>query len=181
VIAAGYLFKRLMPRSDWIKNAAVKDIYSVSRHLSEDFAEYINYWKHNGWWLFNRPADMSEIIERERVDRTTLTLFYYEVFEQQYDEDEKKWFSVEPEKSFITDVERPLNAQLEGFDVVTFSNGATPECSPLSCNSLADEIQVNEHCLIESLDASKAALEMGKFDNSEPGPFRIFAVYTMHP
>jgi hypothetical protein len=33
--------------------------------------------------------------------------------------------------------------------------------------------------LFESFDEAKAALESGKFDNAEPGPHRIFAVYTV--
>jgi hypothetical protein len=57
--------------------------------------------------------------------------------------------------------------------------GTSPECSPLSCNSLAAAITFNRHCLFESLDQAKQSLETGQFDNSEPGPFRIFAVYTV--
>jgi hypothetical protein len=181
MIEAGYLFKRLARRTEWIKNPSVQDIHSVSGHLSEDFADYINYWRHNGWWLFNKPSDMDEIIERESLDRATLALFYYEIFEQEYDEDEKHWSLVEPETSFPTAVERPLNPKLSGFDVVSFSAGSSAECSPLSCNALADELEVNEHCLFDSLAAAKAALENGSFDNSEPGPFRIFAVHTTQP
>jgi hypothetical protein len=179
VIPAGYLFKRLALRPEWIKNPNVRDIYSVSDHGSADFADYINYWKHNGWWLFDSPGDMIEIIEREGVERSALTLFYYEIFEQQYNEREKQWTAIEPEKSFATDVEQPTNATLEGCDVVSFSVGSTPECSPLFCNSLADELPVNEHCLFDSFDFAKEALETGKFDNCEPGPYRIFAVYKV--
>lgn len=181
MIEAGYLFKRLARRTEWIKNPSVKDIQSVSSCLSENFADYINYWKHNGWWLFNRPSDMAEIIQREGVDRSALTLFYYEVFEQEYDESEKQWSAIEPEASFVTAVEKPVNAKLSGYDVVSFSAGSSPECSPLSCNSLAEEIDVNEHCLIDSFEAAKVALENGRFDNSEPGPFRVFAVYSLQP
>lgn len=179
MIAAGYLFKRVACRPEGMKNPAVKDIYSVSNCCSDAFAEYINDWKHNGWWLFNTPADMDGIIEREGVDRSTLTLFYYEVFGQEYDESKKAWSSVAPEPSFATNVSRPLTAKLHGYDVVSFSARSSPECSPLSCNSLAEEIAVNEHCLIDSFEAAKKALETGRFDGSEPGPYRIFAVYTV--
>ena len=181
MIAAGYLFKRVVRHPEWIKNGAVKDIYSVSSHGSEDFADYINYWKHNGWWLFNKPADMNEIIQRNGIDRSSLVLFYYEVFEQEFDEELGQWSSIEPDKAFVTDVELPMTTKLIGFDVVSFSCGTSPECSPLFCNGLANEMEVNEHCLIDSFDAAKMALESRKFDNSEPGPFRIFAVYTVGP
>jgi hypothetical protein len=179
VIAVGYLFKRMALRPEWIKKPTVKDIYSVSNHGSEDFADYIKYWKHNGWWLFNRPSDIEEIIQNERVDQCALTLFYFEVFHQEYDGIKKRWSAVEPDPAFVTEIDKPLNSRREGFDVVSYSVGNLPECSPLCCNSLADEIDVNEHCLIDSFETAKALLESGRFDNSEPGPFRIFAVYTV--
>ncbi len=108
-----------------------------------------------------------------------MTLFYYEAFEEQFDNDTKEWSRFEPEPSFPTCIERPGSARLEGFDVATFSAGNGPECSPLCCNSLAGGLAVNRHCLFETFDQAKAALEAGKFDNSEPGPFRIIAVFTL--
>jgi hypothetical protein len=179
MIPAGYMLKQVLPRPSWIKTAAVNDIFAVSSCCSKDFADYINYWRHNGYWLFNKPADMDEIATTERADRSTLKLFYYEVYESEFDEDEKAWSAFDPEKSFETNVVKPNTAKLEGFDVVSFSNGNSPECSPLSCNSLADEIPVNQHCLFASFAEAKEALEVGKFIDSEPGPYRIFAVYSV--
>ena len=59
---------------------------------------------------------------------------------------------------------------------MTYSSQTTPECSPLSCNSIAKEVAANEHCLLDSLDDAINLLETGVFDNSEPGPFRIISV-----
>lgn len=73
----------------------------------------------------------------------------------------------------------PKEKHLEGYDVATFSVGTSPECSPLSCNSLAREIKVNRHSLLSSLEEAKQSLESGKLKNSEPGPYRIFAVYSL--
>ena len=50
---------------------------------------------------------------------------------------------------------------------------------PERVKSLAREIAVNRHCLFDSFEQAKAALETGKFDNTEPGPHRIFAVYSV--
>jgi len=66
-----------------------------------------------------------------------------------------------------------------GFDVVSFSQQNSPECSPLSCNALAQSTPVNRHCLLATFEDAVTALEAGRFDNSEPGPFRIFAVYSV--
>jgi hypothetical protein len=68
---------------------------------------------------------------------------------------------------------------LEGYDVVTFSAGTNPECSPLSCNGLAAEVETNQHCLLTSLEQARDLLEQGQFKDSEPGPYRIFAVYSV--
>jgi hypothetical protein len=82
-------------------------------------------------------------------------------------------------RRYTTLVLAPTFRQLEGYDVATFSQGNCPECSPLSCNHLATESAVNTHCLIASLDDAKTHLEDGQFNDSEPGPYRIIAVYTM--
>lgn len=179
MIPAGYLLKRVSERPASIHTPAVNDIYSVSGCMSENFADYINHWRHNGYWLFNRPSDMDAIVEDSGADRSNLALFYYEVYEREFDEDEKAWSTFEPEASLPTDVAKPSRARLVGFDVTSFSAGTSPECSPLSCNAVADEIAVNEHCLFATFEEAKAALESGAFENCELGPYRIFAVYTV--
>ena len=179
MIPVGYMYKKIVHRPDWLKAANVDDIYSLSGCVSDNFTDYTNYWKHNGYWLFNSPAVMEEIARENSLVLVGMTLFYYEVFTEQFDENSKEWSTFEPEASFPTKVEEPASAQLEGYDVTTFSVGNSPECSPLSCNSLAAAITVNRHCLFESFGEAKQSLEAGQFDGSEPGPFRIFAVYTL--
>ena len=173
---AGYLYKKVEKKSDWFNAENIKDIYSLSPHISKNFTDYIDYWLHNGYWLFDSPDIMEEIIRKENIKLGEMTLFYYEVHELEYDDGE--WAPFLPEKSFTTNIKVPDNKILEGFDVVTFSCRTTPECSPLSCCNLAGKIQVNEHCLLESFQDAEKALSSGFFDNSEPGPFRIFAVYS---
>jgi len=68
---------------------------------------------------------------------------------------------------------------LEGFDVATFFAGNSAECSPLSCNGVASEIETNRHCLLNSFEAAEDALNSGKFAVGEPGPHRIFAGYSV--
>jgi hypothetical protein len=179
MIQAGYMLKRVVRRPDWIHAAHVKDIYSLSGCVSENFTDYINHWKHNGHWLFNSLAPIEEIARERRLDISGMMLFYYEVFETQFDEDTRTWSKFEPEQAFPTKVETPEVMQLEGFDVTTFSVGTSPECSPLSCNDLAADIAVNKHCLFDSFDQARQALECGKFDGLEPGPFRTVSVHTV--
>ncbi|MFM7130255.1 MAG: hypothetical protein ACKO0V_12945 [bacterium] len=79
----------------------------------------------------------------------------------------------------MTNAITPVEKRLKGFDVVTFSQRNSPECSPLSCNGLVSEIETNAHFLIDSLEKAKNLLESGWFDNSEPSPFRRVAVYSV--
>jgi len=90
-----------------------------------------------------------------------------------------EWTAFEPEPSFGTNVSVPEDKVLEGFDVVTFHVQTSPECSPLSCNALASEVETNTRCLLQSFEQARTLLENGTFKRSEPGPYRIFAVYSV--
>lgn len=176
---AGYMAKQVATRPNWLKADRIVDIYSVSNCVSDDFAEYINSWKHNGYWLFDSPETIRELARVNSFDLANTKLFYYEVHGLEYDEDENLWKPFAPEASFKTHVLQPETKTLDGYDVVTFSANTGPECSPLSCNSLAAEIETNEHCLLPTFERAKELLVEGKFENAEPGPCRIFAVYSV--
>jgi hypothetical protein len=147
--------KRVTVRPTWLKAEGVEDVYSVSGCISEDFADYVNYWKHNGYWLFDSPEIITQLARQNSLDLTGTNLFFYEVYELEFDDTEGRWSPFEPEASFTTQVRSPLEKTLEGYDVVTFYVRTKAECSPLSCNSLADEIEINQHCLLPFLDRAK--------------------------
>lgn len=178
MIPVGYMAKRVKARPEWIRATGVADIYSVSGCVSQDFAEYINFWKHNGYWFFDSPQVIVELAHKNSIDLTGTKLFFYEAYEREFDTDRSEWVAFEPERSFKTAVLVPHIRELEGFDVVAFSVRTSAECSPLSCNSLAERVQTNEHCLLASLENARQLLEDGAFENTEPGPYRIFAVYS---
>ena len=170
--------KRIAPRPQWLGAAGVHDIYSVSGCISQFFTNYVPYWKHNGYWLFNSAAAIQSLATGHSLELAACRFFYYEVLELQWDEELTQWQPFEPDRAFETDVLVPAGKQLEGYDIVTFQAGTSPECSPLSCNRLAQSTVTNRHCLLNTLQDAKEQLEKGAFANSEPGPFRIFAVYT---
>ena len=179
MISVGYLAKIVAERPDWLKAPAVKNIYSVSNCISGDFMNYIKFWRHNGFWFFDTPQIIQALARENSVNLEGLTFFYYEAYEKEFNEERKEWMSFEAE-SFSTNIIQPTKREIHGYDVVTFSMGTNPECSPLSCNHLASVIRTNSHCLLKSFEEAKESLESGKFDKSEPGPFRIFAVYTIN-
>lgn len=176
MIPVGYMAKHVYRKPEWLKAPQVVDIYSVSGCVSENFANYIPYWKHNGYWFFDSPGVIRALAADQSLDLSGTMLFYYEVYDQQWDG--KNWLPFAPEPSFPTDVVAPTVRQLEGFDVATFYVGTSPECSPLSCNSLASDVPTNGHCLFSTFAEAKKSLTTGAFADCEPGPYRIFAVYS---
>ena len=173
---AGYMAKRVSKRPDRFKAAQVNDIYSVSEHMSENFSDYIPFWKHNGYWLFDSPEVIKNVARENSIPLEGTSLFYYEVHEKEFDGEH--WRPFAPE-SFATAVLMPWKKRLEGFDVVTFFAKTSPECSPLSCNSMAEELRTNAHCLFDSFEDAEANLNNQVFKDAEPGPYRIFAVYSV--
>ncbi|PIQ24067.1 hypothetical protein COW36_05575 [bacterium (Candidatus Blackallbacteria) CG17_big_fil_post_rev_8_21_14_2_50_48_46] len=179
MIPIGYMAKRVLLRPDWLKTTRVTEIYSVSPCLSPNFADFIPYWQHNGWWFFDSPKIIKDLAQAQAIDLTETTLFYYEAYPLQANTETGVWESFAPEPSFKTELQVPQQKQLRGFDLVSFNCQTSPECSYLSCNQMADQIQVNSFCLLESLESAKNLLKSGAFKNCEPGPCRIFAVYTL--
>ena len=180
MLPVGYMAKRVTFRPDWIKTQRVADIYSVSGCVSENFADYVKFWRHNGYWLFDSPQTILDLAGENSIDLMGTRLFFYEAHELEFDGAEGRWGAFHPDPSFTTEVALPAEKTLEGYDVVTFSAGTSPECSPLSCNSLASEVETNGHCLLPSLEGARRLLAEGKFNDTEPGPYRIFAVYSLH-
>jgi hypothetical protein len=175
----GYLYKRVEPKPEWLLAPQVVDVYSLSSCVSKNFADYVKYWKHNGFWLFDSPLAMERMAIENAIPLDHMTLFYYEAYEQEFDDDTCEWSVFKPEYTFELNVVAPSSKRLEGFDVTSFTNHTSPECSPLSCNSCAKSLRTNSHCLIETFEEAKRAIEGGKFQGCEPGPYRIIAVYSV--
>jgi hypothetical protein len=177
MVPAGYMAKHVRNRPAWLPAPHVIDIYSVCNCQSEDFADYIPFWKHNGYWLFDSPEIITSIATEHSIPLEGTSLFYYEVYELEFDGE--SWHGFSPEGSFPTNVVSPPKKRLEGFDVVNFTARTSPECSGLSCSSLARDLPTNAHCLFASFDEAKTNVGNGAFNESEPGPYRIFAVYSV--
>lgn len=169
--------KRVCKKPDWLEAPHVIDIYSVSSCVSDDFADYIDYWRHNGYWLFDSPEIIQSAARDNSVQLEGTSLFYYEAYEMEFDGE--SWHPYVPDSSIPTSVVPPSRKQLEGFDVVTFFARNAPQCSPLSCNSMAEELRTNAHCLFASFEEAEKNINNATFSKCEPGPYRIFSVYSV--
>jgi hypothetical protein len=63
-----------------------------------------------------------------------------------------------------------------GFDVANKTYSPFFECSPLSCNGMAEEVPVNRSCLIETLEDAIAFAERCAREEPEPGPYYVLEV-----
>jgi hypothetical protein len=179
MIPLGYMAKRVAVRPGSLKALAVDEVLSVSSCVSEDFTDWINYWRHNGYWLFDSPSVIQALALEHSLDISDCRWFYYEGYELAYVDDTEGWVPIPIEPSFVTSVQPPSNAVLHGYDVTTYSCGTSAECSPLSCNSMAEEIVTNRYCLLDSFELAQQLTEQSRFIDCEPGPYRIIAVYEV--
>ena len=179
MIALGYMYKTISGKPDWITTDQVSDIYSVSPCVSEDFTDWIEFWKHNGYWLFDTPETIEQVAVEEGISLDNMTLFFYRAYEYQWDDESREWVKYEPEPSLPLQVKEPTSARVWGYDVVSYSCQGAAECSPLSCNRMCEELSVTTHCLFETFDEAKSHTESGAFKGCEPGPYRIIEVCSV--
>lgn len=183
MIPVGYMAKRIKQCPEWLKASTVLDVYSIGSCVNDDFADYVRYWKHNGWWFFDSPEAIRAVSLEHSIDLDGTLLFYYEVYE--FESHDGEWRSFAPWEDSWKDsgavVVTPKNKRLDGYDVVTFwpENSPAPDHSPLSCNGIAAEVETNSHCLFDTFEQAQLAVNAGKFTGGEPGALRIFAVFSL--
>jgi hypothetical protein len=158
----------------------IGDIYSVNDCVNDNFADFTNYWKHNGYWFFDSPEAIGQVAQENSIDLQGHTLFYYEAHKLEFDG--QSWQAFEPDSQLPVSVERPRHKALEGFDVIVVrpEHSAYPEHSPLSCSGLANRLKTNIHCLFETFEVAEAHLNQGAFSGCDPGNLRIVAVYSLN-
>ena len=179
MIPLGYTAKRIASeRPEWMHAPNVVDVYSVSDCVNDSLVEaaYIPDRPHNRYGLFDSPLAVQTAAKSNNVDMEGAKLFFYEAHESELDGDD--WLPVSPDDSGETDVLLPVTKRLEGFDVVTSCDGPNSH-SPLSCNSVAADVKTNQHCLFGTLNEALSALASGAFNEGEPGPYRVYAVYSV--
>ena len=172
MIDAGYFVKRIEPRPTSIEAPHVREICSVSHCISGGPHNWLDLWLHNGLGWCNRPADALGAI---RDSPGSFRLFAYRLHAEAFSEQGRGSFvvpdDVRPEP--IDDSFCRL-----GFDAVSGHLGVVLgfECSPLSCNYLASEIEVNEFCLFSDLE--QAIVGAGRFavEQPEPGDYYVVEV-----
>ena len=183
-IPAGYNAMIRTKKPDWLEDDRVKEIWSVSAcingiRLHGEKLDWINQWMHNGYWHYNNIVDCHEVLKKCGYNGP-FEVVYYEIHDMVYDKVNNKWYQETIEKSFHTNIIMPDKSEFIGHDIVTCYGDNAPGCSPLSCNGLSKDVDVNEFCLCKwDIERIQNFMENYQGDIGEPGPYRIYKVYKI--
>src|SRR5688572_12489142 len=173
MVDGGYFPKRIEARPDFVKAPTVREICSVSDCISSGPKNWIDLWLHNEFGWFNTILDARRItpVGQESVYRLFAYRIHREIFRD----------GVRVPLRIPADVNpQPIPASFRrlGFDCVNRSTYTVLgfECSPLSCNSMADEILTNEFCLFPTFEAGLSGAERFSREQPEPGDYFLIEV-----
>ena len=173
MILAGYFARRIEPKPELLKAPGVREICSVSECISSGAESWISAWRHNGLGWFNSVADALGVVPE--LQRPEFRLFAHRVYPELFRGRERiaLMFPDDMRPEPLPEGFRSL-----GFDSASKSSeqGLSLECSPLSCNYMASEMAVNEHCLFPTLDAAIAGAEKFAAEQPEPGDYYVVEV-----
>jgi hypothetical protein len=170
-VLLGYFPKRLSVPPDWMRARGVEEIGSVSLCIAGGPDGWLEAWKHNPWGFFSSPETARSLVPGD--ERADYRLYAYALYPVEYREDGEEPMEVDaPEAT-------PLGREydLVGYDVASRSAGSYFECSPLSCNMLAEEIDVNRYCLFSTLDDARELARSAEEKRCEPGPYHVVQVW----
>ena len=173
MIDAGYFAKRIVPRPEAIHAPRVREICSVSNCISMGPDDWLDSWRHNELGWFNSIDDALRVVPGGTLRQ--YRLFAYRVTPEVHRSGARVKFAppadVHPDPI-------PSDFVARGFDAVSKSVDGTIgfECSPLSCNYLAAELDVNEFRLFSSLDPALAGADTFSVSQPEPGDYYVVQV-----
>ena len=178
MIDGGYFPKRIAATPDGLELPGVQEICSVSHCISPAPDEWIDRWLHNEWGWYNTLADAQRVIPagHEGDFRLFAYRLHHEVFTAAGRVPLPVPDDVRPE---------PMGAEFQrlGFDS---ANRSMPtvlgfECSPLTCNRMAREMEANAHGLFPTLESAIAGADRFAAEQPEPGEYFVIEVLERQP
>ena len=159
-----------MKRPDWLKAAGVNEVCSVSTCVSGAPDGWIDQWRHNEMWAYDTPELAWSVVPE--AARSEFDLYAYLMFPVQFDEGQQP-FEIPP----LTVAPLPSSFERLGIDVVSRSCGSSFECSPLSCNHMAEHVAVSRYCLVDEPDVAFGLAADFEAGGCEPGPYYVVEVW----
>ena len=167
----GYFPKRVTAPPPWLLEIGVREVASVSECVSSGPNDWVQMWKHNALGFFDSPDSAWSVVTPD--ERSEFRLYAYGLYPSDFSSGVER-----PFEWASTDV-TPLDASFEsaGYDVVSRTGGSSFECSPLSCNYMAEEIETNAYCLRRELEEALALARTAESRRCEPGPYFVLQVW----
>ena len=167
----GYFPKRVMAPPPWLLEIGVREVASVSECISSGPDDWVQAWKHNALGFFDNPDLAWSVVSPD--ERSEFRLYAYGLYSSNFSDGLER-----PYEWALTDV-TPLDASFEsaGYDVVSRTGGGSFECSPLSCNHMAKEIETNAYCLLREFGEALTLALTAESRRCEPGPYFVLQVW----
>ena len=150
----------------------VRQIASVSECLAKRPDDWIKRWDFNRATCWNTEAAAWACVPAE--SKPDFTLFAYRIVPlHPLDDLFPKDLPALPQEPDLLPYDRI------GYDIVE-RNAAIGMlgfgCSPLSCNSMAESIPVNDFCLLDDLESALSTARRFDTEKPEPGPYVVIEV-----
>jgi hypothetical protein len=171
----GYFPKRRTKRPEWLNAPRVDELSSVSTCFATAPSGWIEHWRHNELWVYDTPDIALSVVPADA--RSEFDLYAYRMFPLQIADTQDEPFpipalAVEPMASGF---------QRLGYDIVTRAAQTSFECSPLSCNHMAEHTPTNRYCLLDDAETAFQLARTFEGDGCEPGPYHIIEVWRQTP
>jgi hypothetical protein len=182
----GYALKRVVARPEWLKAANVTAICSVS-NCTDERPTKLDRWTFNGSGFYDTIAAAMEPIAPERQHE--YAVFAYHLLNRRFVEGEGAPFPEPGWLAKVTPEPMPRDFKALGFDCVSGEVGLPGPYetgqpvfghSPLSCNSMAEQIATNKWCLIDTRAEAErhAAYFSTEVSHVEPGDYYVVGVWS---
>ncbi|MDH4351657.1 MAG: hypothetical protein OEY20_15925 [Gemmatimonadota bacterium] len=167
----GYFPKRQTQPPPWLLEMGIQEVASVSACVAPGPDDWAQAWRHNAWGFFDGPDVAWSVVPEDQ--RATFRLYAYALYPSEFAD------GVERPSEVVATGVTPLDSAFAavGYDVVSRSTSSFFECSPLSCNYLAGEIDTNEYCLVRELEEAVALARRVELRRCEPGPYYVLQVW----
>jgi hypothetical protein len=187
-ILIGYMAKKIEKRPDWLKAAGVEEICSVSNCISGGLTDHaFEQWRHNGLCVYDSEPIVHELLGEE-ADPRAFSIFAYKLLPVAFAKEGERPVLADglPEFAGPPPHAEPIPGDYDkiGYDCVQTEwnkSIAGFGCSPLSCNGMAQQIPVNRHCLIDTLDGAIDTARTFARKQPEPGVYYVVEVWRKRP
>jgi hypothetical protein len=159
-----------------------REIASVSECLSKRASEWVKQWDFNRATCWNNEAQAWSLVPDESKD--AFRVFAYRALPLLFG---KTGIATPISLDELFPKEQPdlppepalFRYSRIGYDIVE-RNPAMGSlgfgCSPLSCNGMAENLPVNDFCLLDDLETAMAAARRFGIEQPEPGPYLVIEV-----